>query len=641
MSLFKQFYLLIFSALLMAFLLSNWFIISSSRTFLESRMENHAQDTATSLGISMGDSIAKNDKAKIDTLLNAIFDNGYFSEIRVEDGNGKLIGHKQLDWHQFVISVPKWFQQLISIPVQNADSEVSYSWKQVGSIDVTTHPGFVYQQLWQTMKRNFWAFIGMMFIYLLLVSIIHKRFAIPLNRLVNQAQNMASNKYSKITEEPHFSEFKILVEASNIMVESTKNYVRKLSDDATHWHQAAFVDPLTKLPNRRDFERHFVEIHHNDEQYHAISVAIIQISGISDINNNKGYQQGDQLLKLVSSSLLLQQKTTPGLFVARLNGPEFVCVIRDLPVLENEVVFNQMERKIRTSLEKDFKECHVNIGAVVMQPGLDIKKYLAAADSMVVSALADSLPLKLSILGDKIISIGKNKQHQLMLDAINNKRIRLKSQKLFQIEDEKLIAMEHFLQLQIPDHGWVAAGRWLSGINESNDKINVDRLVIDRVLKNPDQPCLQMININVDFLFENDNEVDWLIKKYQNQIASVPIALEFNQLFISEITPELVTRIDKLKQADIQIGVDHFGFHADSIQWLTRIKPNYIKLNTAILESLNENLDHLSYIETLINLAHSLGIKVYASGVESDPLITLAMQLKFDGYQGFALENGK
>lgn len=639
MSLFKQFYLLLLSALLIAFGLSNWFLITSSKVFLQKQMLNHAQDTATSVGISLGESISKRDSAQIDTLLNAIFDNGYYAEIRVEDDRGQLLGHKKINWEDVVQTVPEWFQDVVSIQPQKADSEVSFGWKNVGSIDVITHPGYAYGQLWHIAKRSFWAFWGMLLLYLILISLIHKRFARPLKKLVHQAREMAENRYHIIEENPGFSEFKILVDASNKMIEQTGNYIQKLSDDAHHWHQAAYVDPLTQLPNRRDYDRHLLEISHADDDYHVISVAIIKISGLETVNTNQSFQHGDKVLVAISKTLKHQQQNTAGMFIARLDGPEFVCVLRDCPLLENEVIFKKMARNLQSTLDKDSGDCSINMGVVVMQPGLEMKDYLAAADNLLVDAIAEELPVKISIHGDKILAVGKQKLHQLMENAISTKKFRLKNQKIKGPETEQLIGIEHFLQLQIPEYGWVSAGRWVSSLNETELRINTDKLVLEKVLKNPEQQSLHMINVSPEFLLITSKELDWFIQKYNNQLASIPVALEFNQLLVPRISSELVAGIEKLKQNDVMVGVDHFGFHADSIQWLTRVRPDYIKLDAAILATLNENLDYMSYIETLINLAHTLGIKVYATGVESEQLLTMAMQINFDGFQGFIIES--
>ncbi len=638
MSLFKQFYLLLFSALLIAFSLSYWFVFDSSKDFLQKQMQIHAQDTATSLGISLGKSIAQNDRANIDTLLNAIFDKGYFAEIRVEDNEGNILGSKKINWNINLDNVPDWFEDFILLNIQKADSEVSFGWKQVGSIDVVTHPGFAYQQLWQTARRNFWALMGMLILYLLLVSIINKKIAAPLSAVIDQAKALTQKKYQKINDIPKIPELNLLVNAMNTMVDFTQSQVKKLSQDAEHWHEEAFIDSLTLLPNRRDFHRHLQEFSQKEADYYSISVGLVKITGLDIVNNQSGYRTGDKLLKRIGAKLSQLQQQETGTFIARLNGTEFAVVVRDFTVDDIKPLYERIVRHIIQLLRDENSDCKIFIGAVVMQPGRDIETYLSAADNQLMDAMAAETSVKIALKQDQILALGKEKQMKTLWDAIKNQSIRLKSQSILNMEDELLIAKEYFLQVQVDTNTWISAGRWLSRLKNSEEMAKVDKIVIAKLFENPQQNAVQMVNVSPGSFTDENGIVRWLIDKYQSQIAATPLAVEFSQLLVSGELIKIEKWVSKLKQADIEVGVDHFGFHADSLQWLTQVKPSYVKLDPSILGSLDKSLENLTFIEALITLAHTLGIKVYATGVESEQILTLAMQLNFDGYQGFAIE---
>ncbi len=638
MSLFKQLYLLLFSALFLTFCLSYWLVLQSSRDFLQKQLYVSAQHTATSSGVSLGKFIAEEDKAQIEKLLKIIFDKGDYAEISVEDTKRNILGRIRAKPNKNINNVPEWFESVIALSLQKVVAKISFGSQQVGTIAVITYPGSAYEQLWQIARRNFWALMGMLLLYLVIVSIINNKIARPIAAVIAQAKALTRKKYQKITELPDIPELKLLVHSMNTMVDSTERQIKKLTKDARLWHQKAFIDPLTTLPNRSDFQRHVQEITQKEADYYSISVGLIKISGLSGINLGSGYRAGDNLLKLIGIKLSQLQQQEAGTFIARLNGAEFVVVMRDFTVTEIKPFYESISRNINRLLAKHDGECKTFIGAVVMQPGQSIEKYLAAADNQLVDAMEEAVPVKIALKEDQIMALGKEKQLQSLWNAIKNNSIRLKSQVVVNMQDEQLVAREFFLQVQVDVNTWIPAGRWLSRLKNHREMAEVDKIVITKIFENPQQDTVQMVNVSPRSFSEENGIVPWLIEKYQSQIAATPLAVEFSQLLVSQPLLMLEKWIATLKRAEIQVGVDHFGFQADSIQWLTQLKPDYIKLNSSILSTLDNSKENLPYIETLINLAHTLEIKVYATGIETEQILTLAMQLDFDGYQGFAIE---
>ena len=131
MTLYRQ--LLIFTLVLFVVLFTGIWLekLHSTRSFLVTQMQSHAQDTATSLGLSISPIMADDDISTVDTMINAVFDRGYYRVISLKDMQGSVITERVLQVQ--IDGVPDWFIDLIPIKPPSAESLVMAGWNQAGN----------------------------------------------------------------------------------------------------------------------------------------------------------------------------------------------------------------------------------------------------------------------------------------------------------------------------------------------------------------------------------------------------------------------------------------------------------------------------------------------------------------------------
>jgi hypothetical protein len=122
--------------------------LANARVQLQEQLRSQAQDAATSLALRLATLGSLQDRAQIETLLNPVFDRGYFQEIRVVSAGGDTVVRKVLPAAPG--EVPEWFTWLFPIPAPGAQSMVSSGWRELGRIVVVSQPHFAYVQLWDT-----------------------------------------------------------------------------------------------------------------------------------------------------------------------------------------------------------------------------------------------------------------------------------------------------------------------------------------------------------------------------------------------------------------------------------------------------------------------------------------------------------
>src|SRR5512138_473982 len=127
MTLYRQ--LIIFTFLLFLLILSGtWYAkLESTRSFLIDQLESHAQDTATSLALSVSPHVTQKDMTTVESMINAVFDRGYYQIVRYEDPRHKPLLERALEVK--IENVPQWFVRLITLKTPEATADVMAGWK--------------------------------------------------------------------------------------------------------------------------------------------------------------------------------------------------------------------------------------------------------------------------------------------------------------------------------------------------------------------------------------------------------------------------------------------------------------------------------------------------------------------------------
>jgi hypothetical protein len=185
MTLYRQLILIIIALFSACFLVTVTISTGNLRGFLEEQLESHAQDTATSLGLSLSPYMQSNDAAVMDSMVDAIFDRGYYKAVSVIAVDGKpLIERNDPVTNK---GVPSWFVDYIDLQLPTAEAMVMSGWKQAATVRVASHPGHAYQELWKNSRDTFMSFsltaITTILLGILAVHLLLK----PLKRVETQA----------------------------------------------------------------------------------------------------------------------------------------------------------------------------------------------------------------------------------------------------------------------------------------------------------------------------------------------------------------------------------------------------------------------------------------------------------------------
>lgn len=647
MTLHKQLLLFIFSLLIILFSGMWWEKFDSTRDYLLIQMESHAQDTATSLGLSLTTFMNELDVAAMETMVNVVFDRGYYQEITIENLEGDVVVTR--DQEIRIINVPVWFVDLVPLIPPKADALIMNGWNQAGKITVTSHPGYAYATLWRsTVSTALWfvlSAVGATVIGTLGLRVLLK----PLGKVESQALKLCNREYQLQKSIPRTKELKRVVVAMNRMTEKVQQTFFEQSAIADSLLQQNFQDALTGLGNRRYLEGQVLSQVTEKESRVGGAFLLVQCSELSEVNLQQGYDEGDELLKSVAA--VIQKKSSPlAGVVGRLGGGDFAIL---LPNVDEDVAAQLLVQilldanKAAVGLESG-QPFTIRGGGALYRGNLSFSQLLAGADEALRRAAGGITETNgLSLIGESaddnnLTAKGKIEWKKTLEEVLENQSVELFYQRVVQSRQlDEALHFEILTRIKEDSGKFLPAGLFIPVAEQYRLIQHLDKLVITKVLEQlPDifVPPRIAINLSAQALADQ-HFYKWLSDTIGRLPADGPkFNFEFPEMTLLQDLNLVRKFSGEVRGLGHYIGVDHFARGLRNFGYLQSLMPDYVKIDRAITRGLQSAEDDTCFfIRSLCNVAHSLDILVVVEGIETQQQLEAIQSTAVDGVQGFEI----
>lgn len=643
MTLYRQ--LLIFTLVLfLALFACLWFEkLQSTRSFLVTQLESHAQDTATSLGLSLSPMMANNDIPTVDTMINAVFDRGYYRIISLKDMQGEVITERVLKIE--IAGVPNWFINLISIDFPRAESLVMAGWNQAGKLYVESHPGYAYQTIWQTMVRMSIYFLLAIATVLILGGFGLRLLLKPLKRVELQAEAICRKEYQIQETLPKTRELRQVVDSMNRMTTKVRDMFSNQAKVAERLRRNAYSDQVTGLGNRRYMTAQ-VEAHL--EATTGIvrgALLMLQLDNLQKVNELEGFATGDRLLQKVAEIIKQETKDLNDFALARLTGGDFAIFVSGISSEDTYEIAKELCRKVtRLAVENVSSSDNIaHIGGVIYEEITTLPKLLSEADNALQAARRKG-PNKWTVTvqpsGETSVIKGKQWWRETLEKVLEQKDIVLYKQPVVRSGDTRDIFHQELLSRITLEKGEIVSANIFVPLAERLDLVSkLDRVVLDRIFsRKKDNADLKAIAVNVSPSSLNDLDFfQWILAELQQLPAGLPHIIfefpEFGAVQYLDVVKKFSREIQLLGHG---IGLDHFGQSFSNFGYLKSLQPEYVKIDRAFTRDLAKDPgDSEFFIGALCGVAHSLDIMVIAEGVEQEEQVKTLQELNIDALQGY------
>ena len=404
--------------------------------------------------------------------------------------------------------------------------------------------------------------------------------------------------------------------------------------------KAAITDAVTGLKNRLAFSRE-LEALLEDKGRSEIAVLFLDLDRFKEVNDTHGHKVGDELLKAVAKRLfdLMPQGAT----LARIGGDEFAAIVRTDPAKS----LDDLAIAIVDSIYEPFTiEGHiVHVGASVgiakgMRPSSTADDLLRQADIAMYDAKfskTDSFRIFDERMS-KMIALRSSMRAELE-QAIANDELLLKFQPLVDSQTGALASAEALLRWPNSSQGEISPADLIPLAEESGQILALGNWVLDKALEAI--RTLESVPVAV-----NVSPIQFRHHGFGSTVGDKLLAAGISpELLRIEITEGvLISHIDaakstmrQLRQIGVEVVLDDFGTGYSSLSYLQNLDLDGMKIDRSFMKDLGKRPLANEIMRSVIELGHSLGLKVVAEGVENEWQVRLLQSLHCDYLQGYYL----
>ena len=613
--------------------------LANARAQLQEQLGSQAQDAATSLSLRMATLGSLEDRVLVETLVNPVFDRGYFQELQVVSVDGQVLVRKSIPAKES--DVPEWFMALFPIHAPSAQSLVSSGWRELGRIVVVSQPHFAYRQLWQTGVQTLaWLLLG----YLAAIGAGVAFLAMvlrPLREIERTAIAIGQRNFTTVAVVPKARELASVVVAMNDMSGRISQAMAEDAARAETLRREAYIDPLTSLYNRRGFERQVMSLVQSAGDVHSSALALLEIRDFGEFNAKVGYRRGDEVMLLLAGALA-EACGDRSTLCARMGGAgfAFVAVNLDRAALEDLVlrVCGGIARVL--SEQGAAPDLHYHCGASNRGGAIgDLSALLASADHAMEVARGMGENEYAIEAFDPASSEGSQAWRALIQECIDMGTIALYAQEVFGLPDRRRVHREVTGRLLHGDGEPIAAAQFLPMAVRHAMIGRLDCLMVEKLLERlARNPGPETFAVNVAARTIADPQANGRLLALLDARKDLAPRLTFEMTEFGAMEDlELTGRfIRDIRARGAQFALDNFSMRQDSLKLVHALRPRYIKLSMGYSREIADNLDCRFLVTSIVRAVAPLGISVFAQAVESESLIPLLSDLGLSGYQGYA-----
>jgi diguanylate cyclase (GGDEF)-like protein/PAS domain S-box-containing protein len=405
-------------------------------------------------------------------------------------------------------------------------------------------------------------------------------------------------------------------------------------------------DQLTGLPNRRHFQETLAQdLGRFEESGDTLGILFLDLDHFKRVNDTMGHGVGDQLLRLAGSRLV--ELTGPSDLVARLGGDEFAVVLREINEVEDVAALAEKVRQgFETPFNCDGEECLISVSvgvAVVPNDGQEVEALLKNAEIAMYDAKESGRNLHRFYSSD----IHARAAYRQLLDghlahALEKNEFTLHYQPQFNLSTGKLVGMEALLRWNNPLLGPIAPDRFIYLAEESGLILKIGDWVLRTACRRArlwQELGFTGLRMAVNVSGRQFREVDFAqrVARILEECGLEPSSLEI-ELTESCImdNPDRVRRILlQLKEMGVHLAVDDFGTGYSSLSYLKGFPFSRVKIDRTFVHDVDTDPDDAVITQTIIAMAHTLGMEVLAEGAETEAHIRLLREYGCDEVQGY------
>lgn len=420
---------------------------------------------------------------------------------------------------------------------------------------------------------------------------------------------------------------------------------RKLSVDKLS--RRANYDALTGLPNRSLFlEQLRREVNRAMRNGLQLALFFIDLDTFKEVNDRLGHDAGDELLLQSAQRISACVRNTDT--AARLGGDEFTVMLTE--VKRNSHV-ERVARKILDELARPFsilgKEVHIS-GSI----GVTLFPQDAATPDDLMRNADQSMYVAKEEGGNRYRYFTQSMQQAAqerteliadMKEALNTRHFCIYYQPIVDLDSGHMHMAEALVRWEHPRRGMVDPEEFIPLAEEVGVMVEIGDWVfreaarlIKKIREKYDPDFRISLNYSITQFRKDSTSPDaWLDYLQELNLAGESIVIEIMESMLMDSSALTGEKISAFRKAGIQVSLDDFGTGFSSVSYLKKFDINYVKIDRPFVHNLISDSDAEAICDAIIVMAHKLGLKVIAEGVETAEQKDRLASVECDYAQGY------
>ena len=390
----------------------------------------------------------------------------------------------------------------------------------------------------------------------------------------------------------------------------------------------AYHDSLTELPNRMLFrDRLEQEVRYAGRTGLTLALLFIDLDGFKEVNDRYGHAAGDRVL--CESARRLSACVRASDTVARLGGDEFTVIITDVKqIAPIEVLARQILESLARpiALHEHSATVSGSIGITLYpQDALLPEDLLRNADqAMFVSKKAGRNRFSFFTKAMRDAAWARLRVIDELRQALASHQLAVHYQPIVDMSSGAIVKAEALVRWLHPQAGLMLPAGFIGLAEETGLIGQIDAWVLDQAVSRAAQwsallgaPFQVCVNKSpVAFMDRSMMRADdpGLLKL---TAAAGRVAVEITESVMLSESPAVREKLHTLQRAGVQFALDDFGIGCSSMSYLKKFKVDFLKIDQRVVQDMMSCVESRIFAETIVMMAHRLGLQVIAEGVET------------------------
>ena len=409
--------------------------------------------------------------------------------------------------------------------------------------------------------------------------------------------------------------------------------------------ELAYTDELTGLASRAYFYKHLSDmIKTSLRRESRFALLYLDLDGFKDVNDSLGHDAGDELLKVIAKRLQSVLRETD--FVARLSGDEFCILVDDIG---NDYaaadVANRCLDEINNPVDLGTQQVRPRLSIGIShfpEDGRDLQSLLKAADSAMYAAKGEGKHRYAFYKPELTLQA----EHRLQVEedlrtAIEQKKLQLYYQPQVQLSDGRVYGVEALARWHHPHFGDIPPAEFI----EVAERIGLIEKLGDWLIETACQQAVDWIEmgLSIETMAINISPLHVenvaIIKKVASALKKTGLDPKILELEITETVVQgdknSVEILKALRGLGVRVAIDDFGTGYSSLGSLKKLPIDCLKIDGVFLKDMLVDMDTSVLLGAIVGMAHALGYRVLAEGVENFEQVNVLKGVGCEHAQGY------